>query len=365
MENASERIGADVRAFIEDESRGEFGELALRIFRYQLETNAPYCRFCEIQGIGPGTVTSWREIPPVPAGAFKEVPLTCGGAEVVFRTSGTTRGRDRRGEHHVHDRSLYHLSLTSGFRRFVLPDRDRMRIFSLIPTGSEQVDSSLSTMADVVLDRCGAESSGTFVGENRILTGSLISALHRSVAEREPVLLMGTTLAFMSFLDSLTEVNETFVLSEGSRLMDTGGPKGTDRVFEDENILSRYERAFGIPAAACVNEYGMTELLSQLYNDDLTHWVTSVEGLPPSASGIDRRIKHGPHWIRSRVLDPDTLEDAERGVVAHVDLANCHSVVAVLTEDVGLRQGDAILLEGRGSGAPSRGCSIAMDEWLR
>ena len=79
----------------------------------------------------------------------------------------------------------------------------------------------------------------------------------------------------------------------------------------------------------------------------------------------DRRLQLRPHWLRTRIVDPETLSDAEEGVLVHVDLANAHSVLAVMTADTGRRQGDDFVLTGRLRGSAARGCSIAMDEWLR
>jgi hypothetical protein len=67
------------------------------------------------------------------------------------------------------------------------------------------------------------------------------------------------------------------------------------------------------------------------------------------------------------VLDPATLSplpDGQRGLLAHYDLANAGSVIAVLTEDLGHRDGDGLQLLGRAPGAEPRGCSVAMDELL-
>ena len=57
----------------EDEAR--FDALALELFAFQFAHCEPYRRFCEGRGRSPSTVACWRDIPAVPAGAFKEVPL--------------------------------------------------------------------------------------------------------------------------------------------------------------------------------------------------------------------------------------------------------------------------------------------------
>ncbi|NIU78712.1 MAG: hypothetical protein GWN71_35725, partial [Gammaproteobacteria bacterium] len=60
---------------------------------------------------------------------FKELRLRDErrATERVFRTSGTTRGPQRRGEHHVADLGLYRGSLRATFRAFLLPDDRSLR----------------------------------------------------------------------------------------------------------------------------------------------------------------------------------------------------------------------------------------------
>ena len=107
-----------------------------------------------------------------------------------------------------------------------------------------------------------------------------------------------------------------------------------------------------------VNEYGMTELLSQYYEP--APWLEENEDLAA------RRLLPPP-WMRFQVLDPLTLApvaEGEPGLLCHFDLANLGSVSAVLTEDMGQRDGEGLKLLGRAPGAEPRGCSLAMEELL-
>jgi hypothetical protein len=79
------------------------------------------------------------------------------------------------------------------------------------------------------------------------------------------------------------------------------------------------------------------------------------------------RYKTVPPWARTRVLDPETLEElpaGEIGLLCHHDLANLSSVGVVLTEDLGYALSEGFELLGRAQGAEARGCSIAIDELL-
>jgi hypothetical protein len=78
-------------------------------------------------------------------------------------------------------------------------------------------------------------------------------------------------------------------------------------------------------------------------------------------------VKSGPHWIRTRVIDPSTgreVRPGERGLLVHCDLANFNSATTLLTEDVGVVVEGGFLLLGRAEGAEAKGCSLAMQEFL-
>ena len=135
--------------------------------------------------------------------------------------------------------------------------------------------------------------------------------------------------------------------------MDTGGSKGLKRDISRSEQLAAYERVLGIPSNWVVNEYGMTEMTSQFYDATLL--------------GGDPEVKIGPHWVRTRVMDPATGRDAapgQPGILVHLDLANCDSVAAIETEDLGVMRGEGFVLLGRSRGAEPRGCSIAADALL-
>ena len=120
-----------------------------------------------------------------------------------------------------------------------------------------------------------------------------------------------------------------------------------------------FGRVRGLPASHVVNEYGMAELGSQLYEDSL---------LAAHERRASREGFAAPPWLRTRVLDPATLEecpDGTPGLLAHYVLANLDTPLAVQTEDVGRRISDRLILHGRLPEAERRGCSLAYEEFLR
>ena len=58
------------------------------------------------------------------------------------------------------------------------------------------------------------------------------------------------------------------------------------------------------------------------------------------------------------------MPHGERGILRHCDLANCGSVMAIQTDDVGYLTGAGFEIVGRTPGAEARGCALTLDEFL-
>ncbi|MBW2384481.1 MAG: long-chain fatty acid--CoA ligase [Deltaproteobacteria bacterium] len=345
-----------------DEAR--FDRLARHLFALQYARCDAYARFARARGVTPGGVGTWREIPAVPTGAFKEMPLCCfPRAETckTFRTSGTSG--QRRGELHLDTLALYEASLLPTLDHLLFPDlapaQPRL-IRVLAPPADEAPDSSLSHMFEVLVRERGAPGSGFDVKEDRLDVSALVAAIRMAAKRREPVALCGTAFAFVHLLDDLAASHAKLECPPGSRIMETGGFKGSGREMPREALHAALSQRLGIPEARIVNQYGMTELGSQFYD--------SVQIDPHGP-----RRKLGPPWARVRLIDPETgleCREGEVGMLVIHDLANTGSVAAIQTADLGRRvvspsggpAGFEIL--GREPGAEARGCSIAADEML-
>jgi hypothetical protein len=343
----------------------EFGAVALQIFELQFLGNEAYRRYCESRGRTPASVSRWEDVPSVPATAFKYLDLLSapGRPEAVFLTSGTTRGGGRRGRHPVSSLGLYRDACVPWFAMNLVPEGGRLPILSLVPSPRQDPHSSLSAMMGFVSDALGTVESGFFARpESGIRVQEFRRALIRSEGEGVPVLAMGTAFAWVQWLERCGREGWSFDLPEGSRLMETGGFKGRTRRVPRSELYRGLEAALGIPAERMVNEYGMTELLSQLYEPVLR----PASGKPREADPGER-VHLPPPWLRVRVLDPETLaprKAGERGLLAFFDAANLASVSAILTEDLGWMDDDGLRLVGRAEGAEPRGCSLAMEELL-
>ncbi|HBL31803.1 MAG TPA: hypothetical protein DD490_33690 [Acidobacteria bacterium] len=334
-----------------------FEELALAAFAFQFERIAPYRRLCEGRGLTPAAVTDWRQIPLVPAAAFKSLELAAAPAVEVFRSSGTSAGEEVRSVHHHPYPDLYRQVIDASFARFCLPHLpagSRLPALSLIPTREQLPDSSLSFMADHVLARHGSPESATAFGPRGVDVVRARSWAGARQREGRPVLVLATAFALVQWLDGLDRLDLRFRLPPGSVLFETGGFKGRVAEVRREELLQRTAERLGIPAGQVVREYGMTELTSQCYTRALF--------------GEDPDIFVAPPWVRVRILDPETLEEApegQPGLIAVLDLANVGSALHLLTEDLGVRAGDGFRLLGRAAGAELRGCSLVVEELRR
>jgi hypothetical protein len=346
-----------------------FSDLAIRSFRIQCDTIPEYGAYARHVGRGPGGLGDWREIPPVPSSAFKEHGLsaarvgdggTSGGAApasptVTFETSGTTITRP--GRVHLTSTHLYETSLLKSFTRHLLPDGARLKMIIFGPTRAESPRSSLWFMADRVAARlCDAPSWIVEHGEPRWERAD--AELARSLDGRVPVLLLGTTLLLRAYVERCDRRGLCFALPPGSRAMDTGGAKGTRVELRPDDMAASIHRVFGIPRTHLVNEYGMAEMGSQFYEDTL---LAAHERRPA------RRGFVIPPWVRTRVLDPETMLDLPEGrpgLLVHYDLANLDVPLAIQTEDVGAAAGNRLTLEGRLPEAERRGCSLPFEQFL-
>lgn len=345
-----------VQQFLSSPAGASFEELALAAFAWQYERIEPFRRLCAGRGVSPRTVTDWRQVPAVPTAAFKTLTLSAASAEpagVTFRSSGTTAGE--RSVHHQPYPDLYRAVIDASFPSFCLPfaagAENRLPILSLIPSFSQLPDSSLSFMADHILARYGSPESLTAFGARGVEAAPARSWAGARQREGRPVLVLATSFALAGWLDGLERLGLKFRLPPGSAVFETGGFKGKAAEVAPEELLARLHAWAGVPPASVVREYGMTELTSQCYTGALL-------GEDP-----DRYL--APHWVRVRILDPETLAEAPAGtpgLIALFDLANLGSAVHLLTEDLGIAEGDGFRLLGRAAGAELRGCSLVVEE---
>jgi len=329
-----------------DLDEAAFGELALEIYRFQRRRNLAYGRYCEHLG-APPNLRDWRAIPALPQSVFKQAAIRAFAQALTvktFRTSGTTG--EGFGSHHFASLRLYDAAILHGWDSLALPMLPQI---ILTPSPADAQHSSLSHLMAVLKTRAADGEQHWCIGAGGILEKEKPGVLlERYLEESQPVLLLGTALAFLHFFESPGA--RKFTLPADSYAMETGGYKGSGRSLDKSELYALFEKHLGLAPENVVNEYGMTELSSQFYTRGLS------------------KPHRGPGWTRALVIDPATGREVavgEMGTLRIFDLANLGSVLAIQTRDVAIRsvKGGFILL-GRDPAALPRGCSRSADEML-
>ena len=299
---------------------GNFEELAMEVFVFQRDHNPVYRAYCDRQP----KVTGWKDIPAVPTSAFKHFPIACFPIEeavAVFHTSGTTH--ENTGKHYFKTLELYEAAIRLNFEAHLKPGN--LPAMSLIPPGPH---SSLAHMISVVAPHAQPFRSDV----------------------NEPVLLLGTAFAFVNLFDQDVRLK----LPPGSLAMETGGYKGRSREVSKRELYRLFRERLGV--VDVVNEYGMTELSTQFYDQTLN-------------VGQQSDVKDVPPWSRVLVVDPNTGKEAalgEAGLIRVFDLANLWSSMCIQTEDLGVAHANGKFeILGRAAGAEVRGCSLNAETLLK
>lgn len=286
-----------------------------------------------IAALTDGEPAAIAEIPAVPVGLFKDLPVGTVRPDetgATFRTSGTTGGG--RGEHRLRSTALYDRGALGWARAAIGPFPTA--IVALLDDPARTPDASLAHMValfgpgswhvtDGVLDREGLDAAIAFA--------------------EGPLFVAATAFALAEWLDRPVPR-----LPYGSVLMVTGGFKGRIHRVDGEQLLSL--AAERLVPLRIVTEYGMTELSSQL-------WGTPSSRFRP------------PPWLVVIAVDPRSgrvLPAGSRGQLRFYDLANLDGSVGIETMDEGVVHEDgSVALIGRLAGAPARGCSLTVEEAWR
>ncbi|HEY2734575.1 MAG TPA: acyl-protein synthetase [Polyangiales bacterium] len=344
-----------IRDFIEahaDGTRDDAGRDALlaELSAQQAAHVEPYRRYLAAEARRPRAFA----LPALPTDVFRFARVASHPAREdvrTFRTSGTSA--EARGEHHFCDLSLYDRAAFAAARFALFPAPARLSLCILAPRETELFDSSLSYMLARFSEWFGLETHYAW-RDGQLDLDTLERAL---TCAREPIALLGTSFAFVHADAALGD--RRFALPRGSRIMQTGGFKGRSRTVEPDDMLELLRARYGVERAFIVQEYGMTELSSQLYE-------TPLRAACLGRAESPRRL-WVPSWARAEPIDPDTLEPTRgeaAGLLRIDDLANLDSVCAIQTSDLAQRCEDGVIVLGRAPDAVARGCSLAVDRWL-
>jgi hypothetical protein len=354
----------DVLSYIRAPQPETFDALALRVFRYQAEHVPAYRAYLQSQGVAPQAIHRLEDIPPVSTLAFKYARLenqceTPSAASRLFLTSGTTEGREQRGRHLVLYPEIYRASALKHLCQMLFPDAQRTAMLALHPTADRMPESSLSQMITWCIDEFGSPLRLCAATREGIDVDLALDFLRQCEIANESVSILSTTAACGKLFERLAKSSVRISLAGGSRLMDTGGAKGQISPLSSTEVMERASYLLGLDRAKIINEYGMTEICSQLY--DATSFNSNRTERP------EARVKLGPSWLRPYTFDPSTLRPfgaGQSGLLGFFDLANVGSVSMIVTEDFGTVdvQG-GVRIQGRTPSAGARGCALSIKEF--
>ena len=334
------RLTEDVLGFIEagvDSERFDFNAYALRLFALQHETNAIFREFCDAKKVRVADVARWQDVPMVYNDVFKthlvaSFPLEQAvmGCLTGGTTSLTQRGRIFRDED---GKRLVFAANRKMTGAYLFPDFEagrRCRILILAPSPELAPSMGMAIGMDQTRRAFGTADSQFLLGKTGVDVDALLKALRESEATGVPVALIGATAAYVYFFQACRRKKMAFRLPPGSRICDGGGYRGRFGVVTRDDYYGMVEEILGIPGTHCVNVLGEAETATNLFDDALRRHAT---GLPPR-----QRTRPVPPWSRVLAMSIDTLAplpDGEVGLLAHWDLANVPTVLAVITDNLG------------------------------
>jgi len=314
-----------------------FKDYSMRLFTLHYENNQLFREFCDAKKVRPGDIDRWQDVPMVYNDVFKTHLVASFPLEqsvMACLTGGTTsitqRGRIFRDED---GKRLVFAANRMMTGSYLFPDFEegkRCRILILAPSPELAPSMGMAIGMDQTRQAFGTPDSMFLLGKTGIDIKSLLKALRESEASGVPVALIGATSAYVYFFQACRRKKMSFRLPPGSRICDGGGYRGRFGPVSREDYYAMVEENLGIPESHCVNVLGEAETATNLFDDALRR---HVKGLPPR-----QRTRPVPPWSRVLAMSIDDLKplpDGEVGLLAHWDLANVPTVLAVITDNLG------------------------------
>lgn len=341
-QSLSHRLTDEIVAIIEkgvdaELSEETFNDYCMQLFDLQYKSNAIFREFCDLKKVRPGDISRWQDVPMVYNDVFKTHLVASFPLEqsvMACLTGGTTsltqRGRIFRDED---GKRLVFGANKMMTNSFLFPDFEegkRCRILILAPSPEMAPSMGMAIGMDQTRQAFGTPDSMFLLGKTGIDVKNLLKALRESEASGVPVALIGATAAYVYFFQACRRKKITFKLPAGSRVCDGGGYRGRFGVVTRDDYYNMVDEILGVPRHYCVNVLGEAETATNLFDDALRR---HVKGLPEK-----KLARPVPPWSRVLAMNIDDLSplpDGEVGLLAHWDLANVPTVLAVITDNLG------------------------------
>ncbi len=333
-----------IKSGVDSHDPERFNKLALMEFEYQFNANKIYREFCIRNGVTPGSIGSWEDIPAVPSRAFREnilasFPLE--KTELLNMTGGTTATRrayiyrDKRAVEHIFEAN------SQCTRSFLFPDMEKMKILLMVPSPKIAPTMGMAIGLEQVRKIFGTTESAYLITPRGLNVKVLLDSLEHAQDTGEPIALIGATSGFIYFFNVCHEQGLSYDLPEGSRICDGGGYSGRFGDCGRDEFLQKCEKVLGIPSHHCVNTYGTAENSTNFFDNVLKdHYLDKFNS------------RYKPHlpWARTVAVDTRTFERlplGEIGLLRHYDLANRAMVIGVQTSNLGYETEKGFEILGR------------------
>ena len=311
----------------------------------------------------PASVGHWREIPPVPTGAFKELPLRSFPRRAPSARVPHQRHERRAARHALprHARRSTRPRCCRASRRGVFPDLAAGERMPILRARAQPGRGAPTPRSRTCSASCCARRGTRGQRLLRARGGSTwrvararARGCDRATANRRCCAAPRSRSCTCSRRSS--ERGRRLALPAGARVMETGGFKGRARELPRDELYARLHERLGVPPERIVNQYGMTELGSQFYDSRAAR---AARAAPQARAAVDARADRRPRDAAR------TVPRGEVGAIQIVDLANTGSVLAIADRRPRpQRSATASRCSGATPGAEARGCSIAADEML-
>lgn len=312
-----------------------FEERCSKIFQFQAEFSPIYRRFIEPFGLKATGQPEPKDIPLFPIRGFKESNILIESERVpglVFKSSGTSEMS--RSVHNIRSQKIYETAILKEFQKY-FPFDEYIILFHL-PGYDQNPHSSLIWMAKYLI-QCDPSGDSQFVSVENL---NDLNSIYQKTEKK--ILLFGAAFGLMDLIES-----GKFTPIDDLEILETGGMKTHRREMTKPELRKELAEGFGVPQKSIHSEYGMCELLSQMY-------------------AIGSEWFKAPHWVQISIRDPKNpsriCEVGEEGKIGIIDLADIYSCPFILTDDRGVMDElGRFKVLGRWNPEDLRGCNFLID----
>lgn len=333
------KLDRDVTSFIEagidnaDEER--FNELALRGFELQYHTLDVYRAYCRRKNLTPKKITIWKEIPAVPSFPLAKLTRNAFSGKVehhAMPNRDVVELKQKRRPVYPDPGSVRIMNTANDMlaKAYLFPDVERIRMLLLVPPPLMAPGMVMASGLQRMKRLFGTQDSQFIISFSGLKLKALINALKQSERDRQPMALIGATMALDYFFNACAREGIRFRLPEGSRVCDSGGYQGRYAKCTEEEFLVKCREILGIQPQFSVNALWLCEN-STVYFDAVLR--NAVNGASTT------RRKDIPPWCRVVAVNPSDFSvcpAGEPGLLRHYDLANRAMAFCVQTDKIGI-----------------------------